>query len=68
MNKPINPKRLESEQPILEAIMAKTVGLIFLLGLMVSCASYHNDREISSVDQHEQAHGYYERASMGSNR
>jgi hypothetical protein len=60
--------RLVCEQPISEACMAKTVALIFLLGLMVSCASYHNDREISSVERQEQVHGYYERASMGSDR
>lgn len=41
--------------------MAKTVALFFVLGLMVSCASYHNDRGISSVDKHEANHGYYER-------
>lgn len=45
--------------------MAKTVALIFVLGLMVSCASYHNDRGISSVDQDEKEHGYYERANVG---
>jgi hypothetical protein len=33
--------------------MAKTFALIFVLGLMVSCASYHNERSISSVDQTE---------------
>jgi len=44
--------------------MAKTVALFFVLGLMVSCASYHNDRVISSVDQNEQAHGFNERASF----
>lgn len=42
--------------------MAKTIGLFFVLGLMVSCASHHNDRSISSVDQREQDAGYkYER-------
>lgn len=41
--------------------MAKTIALFFALGLMVSCASHHNDRSISSVDQHERSHGYYER-------
>jgi hypothetical protein len=45
--------------------MAKTIALMFVLGLMVSCASYHNDRSISSVDPHERQHGYYERANMG---
>lgn len=45
--------------------MAKTVALIFVLGMMVSCASYHNDRGISSVDQHEKEHGYYERPNLG---
>lgn len=42
--------------------MAKTLALFFVLGLMVSCASHHNDRYISSVDQHEKEAGYrYER-------
>jgi hypothetical protein len=45
--------------------MAKTIALIFVLGLMVSCASYHNDRGISSVDSHEEQHGYWERSTMG---
>lgn len=45
--------------------MAKTVALFFVLGLMVSCASYHNEREISSVDQHEVNHGYVERPYSG---
>lgn len=45
--------------------MAKTVALFFVLGLMVSCASYHNDRGISSVDKHEQDHGFVERPNMG---
>lgn len=45
--------------------MAKTMALFFVLGLMVSCASYHNDRGISSVDQDEKVHGYYERPHMG---
>jgi hypothetical protein len=38
--------------------MAKTFALFFVLGLMVSCASYHNQRAISSVDQHEKEAGY----------
>ena len=45
--------------------MAKTIALIFVLGLMVSCASYHNDRGISSVEEHEKQHGYWERSVMG---
>jgi hypothetical protein len=45
--------------------MAKTVALFFVLGLMVSCASHHNDRSISSVDQKEQEHGFKERPAMG---
>ncbi len=45
--------------------MAKTLALFFVLGMMVSCASYHNERGISSVDQHEQNHGYYERTNNG---
>jgi hypothetical protein len=44
---------------ILEANMAKTVALFFVLGLMVSCASHHNDRSISSVDQHEKEAGFH---------
>lgn len=42
--------------------MAKTIALFFVLGLMVSCASYHNDRSISSVDEAEQRHGFQDRA------
>jgi hypothetical protein len=38
--------------------MAKTLALFFVLGLMVSCASHHNERTISSVDQHEKEAGY----------
>lgn len=38
--------------------MAKTLALLFVLGLMVSCASHHNDRVISSVDQAEMDAGY----------
>lgn len=38
--------------------MAKTISLFFVLGLMVSCASYHNERSISSVDQAEKEAGY----------
>ncbi len=48
--------------------MAKTVALFFVLGLMVSCASYHNERSISSVDQQERDHGFYDRPSSGNNR
>ena len=44
--------------PFLEALMAKTFALFFVLGLMVSCASYHNQRSISSVDKHEKEAGY----------
>ncbi len=48
--------------------MAKTLALFFVLGLMVSCASHHNDRSISSVeggDSLEKMPGYrYERGSM----
>ncbi len=39
--------------------MAKTVALFFVLGLMVSCASYHNERGISSVDQQEKEHVHH---------
>lgn len=37
--------------------MAKTIALFFVLGLMVSCASYHNERSISSVGQDEHKPG-----------
>jgi hypothetical protein len=40
--------------------MAKTLALFFVLGLMVSCASFHNERSISSVDQQEKEAGYHE--------
>lgn len=43
--------------------MAKTIALFFVLGLMVSCASYHNERGLSSVDENEKQNGYYDRAS-----
>jgi hypothetical protein len=53
---------VERKTPILEAFMAKTLALFFVLGLMVSCASYHNERTISSVDKAEKEAGYrYER-------
>lgn len=38
--------------------MAKTVALFFVLGLMVSCASYHNERGISSVTPEEPSQQY----------
>lgn len=38
--------------------MAKTLALFFVLGLMVSCASYHQDRGISSVEKPEVDVGY----------
>ncbi|WP_408097228.1 hypothetical protein ACJVC5_19525 [Peredibacter sp. HCB2-198] len=43
--------------------MAKTVALFFVLGLMVSCASHHNDRGISSVEDQkmDQRSQYYDR-------
>lgn len=41
--------------------MAKTVALFFVLGLMVSCASYHNERSISSVDKNEKEAGFHVR-------
>lgn len=41
--------------------MAKTIALFFVLGLMVSCASYHNERSISSVDKHEREAGFVDR-------
>jgi hypothetical protein len=46
--------------------MAKTIALFFVLGLMVSCASYRNERGISSVEQEEhQKHKFIERPSIG---
>jgi hypothetical protein len=45
--------------------MAKTFLMFFVLGFMVSCASYHNDRSISSVDQKEQEAGFQYRDRMG---
>lgn len=48
--------------------MARTLAIFFVLGLMVSCASYHNQRSISSVDKHEKDAGYnytMERAGSG---
>jgi hypothetical protein len=44
--------------PILEDFMAKTLALFFVLGLMVSCASHHHDRSISSVDKAEAEAGF----------
>jgi hypothetical protein len=38
--------------------MAKTLALFFVLGLMVSCASHHNERTISSIEQTEKEAGY----------
>lgn len=38
--------------------MARTLAIFFVFGLMVSCASYHNKRVISSVDKHEKEAGY----------
>lgn len=38
--------------------MARTLAIFFVFGLMVSCASYHNERSISSVDKHEKEAGY----------
>lgn len=45
--------------------MAKTLALFFVLGLMVSCASHHNERTISSVEQEGKEAGYrQERGSI----
>jgi hypothetical protein len=41
--------------------MAKTLALFFVLGLMVSCASYHNERTISSVESEKESSYRYER-------
>jgi hypothetical protein len=46
--------------------MAKTLALFFVLGLLSSCATYQNDRDISSVEQPGKGHDYYERTGMGS--
>ena len=46
--------------------MAKTFALFFVFGLMVSCASYHNQRTISSVDKHEKEAGYHYQLERGS--
>jgi hypothetical protein len=44
--------------------MAKTIALFFVLGMMVSCASYRGERHISSVEKIEKDDSYiYERAS-----
>lgn len=40
--------------------MAKTLALFFVLGMMVSCSSFQNERSISSVDQSEVEHGFYQ--------
>jgi hypothetical protein len=42
--------------------MFKTIALFFVLGLMVSCASYHNERTISSLDQEADHQPRYERS------
>lgn len=45
--------------------MAKTMALFFVLGLMVSCASYHTERSISSTHQVEEQHDHhFERANL----
>ncbi len=55
--------------PFLEALMAKTLAFFFVLGLMVSCASYHNERSISSVDKHDIESGYnYSMEPQGAGR
>jgi hypothetical protein len=38
--------------------MARTIAIFFVLGLMVSCASYHNKRVISSVEKQDQEARY----------
>lgn len=58
MKQPISPIGKVSVTHIPEAFMAKTLALFFVLGLMVSCTSYHNERGISSVDQWEKEEGY----------
>jgi hypothetical protein len=45
--------------------MLKTISLFFVLGLMVSCASYHHERGISSIQEEEVHHKSYEKPSMG---
>ena len=49
--------------PKMEAFMAKTIALFFVLGLMVSCASYHNERGISSVHDDEEEYFHVERGN-----
>lgn len=56
------------ETPFLESFMAKAMALFFVLGLMVSCASHHNDRGISSVDEKEAGYRYYEPSVRGGTR
>jgi hypothetical protein len=46
--------------------MTKTMALLFVLGLMMSCASHRTERGISSEGEPEVKHGYYERSNMGS--
>lgn len=52
--------------------MARTLAIFFVLGLMVSCASYHNERSISSVDkqqeEHQQKYFNYSMERAGSGR
>jgi hypothetical protein len=46
-------------------LMAKTLALFFVLGLMVSCASHHHDRSISSVDKAEAEAGFRQQENRG---
>jgi hypothetical protein len=65
---PIKPMSSGSGiHPIMEAFMAKTLALFFVLGLMVSCASHHHDRSISSVDKAEAEAGYRHQEMRGGN-
>lgn len=56
----ISPISKLCETPTWRFPMVKTMALFFVLGLMVSCASYHNERSISSVEKHEEATQRYE--------
>lgn len=49
--------------------MFKTMALFFVLGLMVSCASHHHDRSISSVskDKEVSSEHRYDPGNSGSN-
>lgn len=39
----------------------KTVTFLFLLGVLMSCASHHHDRKISSQEEEKKVYKYYDR-------